>query len=107
MVMAELLTDPKHVRADLRQIGIAVRKGWQIPESVFERAGVIIGQILATGSNREKVSAMRCLIAMNAANNPQPVTISHQHQHIHMEASREVTLEQRKQQLLERVNRLR
>jgi hypothetical protein len=63
---------------------------------------------LQRGSNREKVAAMRCLIAMNAQNNPQPSTVSHhQHQHVHVETKQELSLEQRKQQLLDRVARLR
>ena len=66
----ELLTDPAHTRGDLRQIETAIRKGWTIPEQVFEKAGLVISQILTKGSNREKVAAMKCLLAMNEQNTP-------------------------------------
>ena len=59
----ELLTDPKHTRGDLRQIESAIRKGWQIPDQLFEKAGLVIGQILSKGSNREKVALSRCILS--------------------------------------------
>ena len=70
MAETELLTDPTHTRGDLRQIETAIRKGWTIPEQVFEKAGIVISQILTKGSNREKVAAMKCLLAMNEQNTP-------------------------------------
>jgi hypothetical protein len=72
MTETTLLTDPAHTRKDLREVETAIRKSWQIPDALFERAGIVIGQILATGSNREKNAAARVLIAMNAQNHPLP-----------------------------------
>ena len=70
MSTPELFTEPQHVRGDLQQVAQAVKKGWKIPEQIFDRAGAIIGQILASGSPREKLAAVKCLIAMNEQNTP-------------------------------------
>ena len=70
MSTPELLTDTTHTRGDLQMIQTAIRKGWTIPEQVFEKAGLVISQILTKGSNREKVAAMKCLLAMNEQNAP-------------------------------------
>ena len=50
--MTELLTDPKHTRGDLRQVETAIRKGWQIPDQLFEKAAIVAQTILVKGSNR-------------------------------------------------------
>ena len=42
MSTPELFTEPQHVRGDLQSVAQAVRKGWKIPEVVFEKAGVVI-----------------------------------------------------------------
>jgi hypothetical protein len=100
-----LLTDPKHTRGDLRQIESAIRKGWQIPDQLFEKAGLVIGQILSKGSNREKVAAARVLIAMNEQNSPTPVLVAHQH--IHMTGDKpETALEQKRRELSDRIAKL-
>ena len=72
MTETELLTDPKHTRGDLRQVETAIRKGWQIPDQLFEKAAIVAQTILVKGSNREKVAALRVLLAMNEQNNPTP-----------------------------------
>jgi hypothetical protein len=102
---AELLTDVKRARGDLRMLQSAIRKGWAIPDHVYEKAGVVIAQILAKGSNREKVAAARVLIAMNEQNNPSPVLVAHQH--IHQVATEETALEQKRRELSGRIARLR
>lgn len=70
MSTPELLTDTTHTRGDLQMIQTAIRKGWAIPDHIYEKAGLVISQILAKGSNREKVAAMKCLLAMNEQNAP-------------------------------------
>jgi hypothetical protein len=72
MTETTLLTDPKHTRGDLRQVETAIRKGWQIPDQLFEKAAIVAQTILVKGSNREKVAALRVLLAMNEQNNPTP-----------------------------------
>ena len=67
--MSELI-DPHHARQDLRTLEMAIRKGFKIPDAIFENAAAIMGQILAKGNNREKVAAARVIVAMNAQNNP-------------------------------------
>ncbi len=101
-----LLTDPAHTRGDLRQMESAIRKGWQIPDALFERAGIVIGQILSKGTNREKVAAARVLIAMNEQNNPTPVVVAHQHLHVAAQAPVETDLEQKRRELANRIARL-
>jgi hypothetical protein len=104
----ELLTDPTHTRGDLRQIETAIRKGWTIPEQVFEKAGLVISQILTKGSNREKVAAMKCLLAMNEQNTPpQPVLVAHQHIHQVASNTTESDVERKRRELSGRIARLR
>ncbi len=104
----ELLTDPTHTRGDLRQIETAIRKGWAIPEQVFEKAGLVISQILTKGSNREKVAAMKCLLAMNEQNTPpQPVLVAHQHIHQVASNTTESDVERKRRELSGRIARLR
>ena len=106
MTETTLLTDPAHTRGDLRQMESAIRKGWQIPDSLFERAGLVIGQILATGTNREKNAAARVLIAMNEQNNPTPVVVAHQHLHVAAQAPVESDIDQKRRELAGRIARL-
>jgi len=106
MSTPELFTEPQHVRGDLQQVAQAVRKGWKIPESIFDRAGAIIGQILANGSPREKLAAVKCLLAMNQQNMPQqPVLVAHRHVHsVHTDP--EQSLEQKRHELSRRIARI-
>jgi hypothetical protein len=107
MAETELLTDPTHTRGDLRQIETAIRKGWTIPEQVFEKAGIVISQILSKGTAREKVAAARVLIAMNEQNNPQPVLVAHQHIHQVASNTTESDVERKRRELSGRIARLR
>ncbi len=108
----EILTNPGHVRGDLRTLERGIRKGWDIPEAVFQKAAVIIANILQNGTNREKIAAARALVAMNEQNNPDPVIIahSHQHQHLHVQptpAPQGDDLERKRRELSSRIARLR
>jgi hypothetical protein len=108
MAETELLTDPTHTRGDLRQIETAIRKGWAIPEQVFEKAGLVISQILTKGTAREKVAAMKCLLAMNEQNTPpQPVLVAHQHIHQVASNTTESDVERKRRELSGRIARLR
>lgn len=106
MSTPELFTEPQHVRGDLQQVAQAVKKGWKIPEQIFDRAGAIIGQILANGSPREKLAAVKCLLAMNQQNMPQqPVLVAHRHVHsVHSEPGD--TIERKRNELSRRIARL-
>ena len=108
----EILADPQRVRGDLRKIEQGIRQGWSIPEAVFQKAAVIIANILQNGTNREKIAAARALVAMNEQNNPDPVIIahSHQHQHLHVQptpAQQGEDLERKRRELSGRIARLR
>ena len=112
MSTPELFTEPQHVRGDLQSVAQAVKKGWKIPEVVFEKAGIVIAKILHEGSAREKLAAVKCLLAMNEQNNPDPVIIAHQHQHLHQHvqpvaALQETDLERKRRELSGRIARLR
>ena len=104
----ELLTDTTHTRGDLQMIQTAIRKGWAIPDHIYEKAGLVISQILAKGTNREKVAAARVLIAMNEQNNPSPVLVAHQHIHqVKADSTTETAIEQKRRELSGRIARLR
>lgn len=106
MSTPELFTEPTHVRGDLQSVAQAVRKGWKIPEVVFEKAGVVIAKILHEGSAREKLAAVKCLLAMNEQNTPtQPVLVAHRHIHsVHTDP--EESLERKRNELSRRIARL-
>lgn len=112
MSHTEILTNPGHARGDLRTLERGIRKGWDIPEAVFQKAAVIIANVLQHGTNREKIAAARALVAMNEQNNPDPVIIAHQHQHLHQHvqpavALQEIDLERKRSELSGRIARLR
>lgn len=112
MATTEILTDPHHVRGDLRKIEQGIRQGWSIPDAVFQKAAIIIAGILQNGTNREKIAAARALVAMNEQNNPDPVIIAHQHQHLHQHvqpvtALQETDIERKRRELSGRIARLR
>lgn len=108
MSSTELLTDTTHTRGDLQMLQTAIRKGWAIPDHIYEKAGLVISQILAKGTNREKVAAARVLIAMNEQNNPQPVLVAHQHIHqVKADNTTETAIEQKRRELSGRIARLR
>jgi hypothetical protein len=102
----ELLTDPKHTRGDLRQVETAIRKGWQIPDQLFEKAAIVAQTILVKGSNREKVAALRVLLAMNEQNNPTPVLVANQHLHMTGGTNPESAIDQKRRELSDRIARL-
>ena len=70
MSTPELFTEPQHVRGDLQQVAQAVKRGWKIPDVMFEKAGEVIAKIMVKGTPREQVAAMKCLLAMNEQNTP-------------------------------------
>ena len=107
MSTPELFTEPQHVRGDLQSVAQAVRKGWKIPEVVFEKAGIVIAKILHEGSPREKLAAVKCLLAMNEQNNPQPVLVAHQHIHQVASNTTESNVERKRRELSGRIARLR
>ena len=66
--MTELLTDPGHIRQDLRQIESAVRKGWVIPEELFSVLPKVAGAMAINGKGRDKTTAMAILLKMKEQN---------------------------------------
>jgi hypothetical protein len=66
--MTELLTDPGHMRGDLRQIAAAIRKGWVIPDQLLEHVPKVLGTLVIKGKPREQVAAAMALLKMKEAN---------------------------------------
>ena len=82
--MTELLTDPGHIRSDLRQIESAIRRGFDIPDVLYQRTAHVVGKLLNEGKAREKLAAARVVIALaefNRSLEPVPAQIEHHHTH--------------------------
>lgn len=62
------IVDPQHARRDLRLAEQAIRKDWQIPEQVMTGLPKIAANLAVNGTPRERIAAMRVLIAMKAQN---------------------------------------
>lgn len=64
----ELLAN-KSSRGDLRLILMALRQGWDIPKEAFKDLPAEAYRIAMSASNeRERIGAIKCLIAMQAGN---------------------------------------
>lgn len=83
--MTELLSDPKHIRGDLRQIEQSLRRGFDIPDLLFNRTAHVVGQLLKDGKPaREQLAAARVVIALaeyNRSLQPLPAQVEHHHTH--------------------------
>lgn len=55
-------------RGDLLMIEQAVKKGWAIPDAVFNQLPKQMAEIVKTGQPREAVRAATILLAMNSQN---------------------------------------
>lgn len=109
--MSALLEEP-HTRGDLRMIGAAIKKGFDIPDAVLETLSKVMANIVVSGSTREKISAARVLVAMQNSNQPQ----IQQHLHAHADsyttaqplqaADGPITIDERKRRCQERIDRL-
>jgi hypothetical protein len=65
--MSELIDD-HHRRRDLKLAERAIRNGWVIPEGILEALPKIAANLALTGSSREKVAAIRVILAMKEQN---------------------------------------
>jgi hypothetical protein len=84
--MTELLTDPGHIRQDLKQIEQSLRRGFEIPDVLYQRTAYVVGKLLNEGKAREKLAAARVVIALAEFNRSlEPVTsqVEHEHRHTH------------------------
>ena len=83
--MTQLLSDPKHIRGDLRQIEQSLRRGFDIPDLLFNRTAHVVGQLLKDGKPaREQLAAARVVIALaeyNRSLQPLPAQVEHHHTH--------------------------
>ena len=83
--MTELLSDPKHIRGDLRQTEQSLRRGFDIPDLLFNRTAHVVGQLLKDGKPaREQLAAARVVIALaeyNRSLQPLPAQVEHHHTH--------------------------
>lgn len=104
----ELLTDPGHARADIRLVETAIRKGWQIPDQLFEVLPKVAGAMAVKGKPRDQIAAMKVLLAMKEQNEsaePIPQQIEHHHTH-ELGPVTANNFAESKQQLAERIARL-
>jgi hypothetical protein len=106
--MAELFKDAKHLRGDLQQVERGLRQGWEIPQQIYDVLPHVIANIVAKGTNREKIAAGRLLAVMHKQNNDsQPVIQQHQHQHLHAQVDAipvtHENMDERKRQLAARI----
>lgn len=82
--MTELLTDPGHIRQDLAEIERSLRRGFDIPDVLYQRTAHVIGKLLNEGKAREKLAAARVVIALaefNRSLEPVPSQVEHHHTH--------------------------
>jgi hypothetical protein len=106
--MTTLLNDPHHLRGDLKTIETALRRGWDIPDAIFDSLPKIVAQILLKGTNREKIAAGRLLAVLHKQNSDrEPVIQQHQHQHLHAQVDAipvtHENMDERKRQLAARI----
>jgi hypothetical protein len=83
--MSELI-EPGHERADMRMIGMAINRGWNIPDVLLEKLPLVAGKIATDpeSTKREKVQAMELLRKFKADNDAlEAKHHEHQHQHVH------------------------
>ena len=84
--MTELLTDPGHIRQDLAEIERSLRRGFEIPDVLYQRTAHVVGKLLNEGKAREKLAAARVVIALaefNRSLEPVPSQVEHEHHHTH------------------------
>ena len=60
--------DPHHTRETLVLLASAIRHGWQIPDAAMRSAPIIVANMLANGTVREKLRAAEVLIRMRDSN---------------------------------------
>lgn len=80
----ELLADPGHSRSDLALLKMAIQKGWQIPEQLLDALPKVAGTMALNGTPRERIAAMKVLLAMKAQNEENQrrgTPIEHRHVH--------------------------
>lgn len=105
--MSELI-DPAHASRDLKLVEKAIREDWNIPESIKENAALVAWKISIDpkSSARDKVAALKVLVAMKASNDRLKVQ-RHQHVHAIIPAPHESELDAIKREGFERLARLR
>ena len=97
------LVAPGHERRDLRDIKSAVRKGWKIPDVLFNELATQMGLIVKNGTNREKTQAAQVLLAMHESNERrQTQVVEHHHAHAIVPVTVE-TFEQARAAILRRI----
>jgi hypothetical protein len=82
--MTELLSDPSHTRQDLAEIERSLRRGFEIPDVLYQRTAHVVGKLLNEGKAREKLAAARVVIALaefNRSLQPLPAQVEHHHTH--------------------------
>lgn len=59
------MTSPRYTRADMVLMRRAERQGWGVPEELKVDALTQAARIMATGNTRERLSAIKLLVAMD------------------------------------------
>lgn len=97
-------------RSEMQLLGRAIRKGWNIPEPIYDKAPAVMASIVAKGSTRDKIAAMKVLVAMDNASKPRLVGHMHKHEHeavaIEDETNKELSFDERKDDFHRRLDRV-
>lgn len=108
--MTELLTDPHNRRSDIRMIGMAIRRGWKIPEAIMDQLPKVLANLVVKSEDdRTKIGAARVLVAMHGQNqSEEPVTKFVEHHHAHeLGPVTGETIDERRIRLHQQLDRLR
>jgi hypothetical protein len=73
---------PSTSREDAKLVGLAVRKGWKLPEGVMERLPQAMADVAFTkkGTHRNRIAAARVLVSMHGQNQADdPAPQKHEH----------------------------
>ncbi|MFK7821626.1 MAG: hypothetical protein AB8G99_23135 [Planctomycetaceae bacterium] len=101
--MTTLFTNPKHIRGDLRTVEQGLKRGWEIPDHILESLPLKLAAIIdGTSSTREKIAASRVLVQMQKSS-----SVTEPDSQATVASSTPLTLEQRKIELLKRLDRIR
>ena len=108
--MTTLLTDPNKRRSDIRMLGMAIRKKWEIPEAIMDQLPKVLANLVVKAEDdRTRIGAARVLVAMHGQNqSEEPVTKFIEHHHAHeLGPVTGESLEERRARLHKQLDRLR
>lgn len=94
--VGELMSDPHHVRGDMRLIETAINRQWKIPEEAFEELPAIIWKQCQDPDARIAQRGAQLLEKLKASNEPSVKAHLHKHQVTYDQIPEGVDFDQRK-----------